>query len=385
MGTFENCPLTTIRLGKNVKTIEANAFNGIKTIPEIYYAGSEADWKNISIDQSNDMILRANMHYNVDITHTHSYTSVLTKKATCTENGVKTFTCDCGKTYTETIPATGHKYATETHAATCTSIGVSIKKCTVCGTVASASTTPAKGHNFVSEITAATCTSIGYETKTCKNCGECHFVRVIPNKGHTLETDITPATFTESGLSITSCKTCGTITKATLIKRIASVTLSATKYTYNGKAQTPTVTVKDSAGNVLKKNTDYTVSYASGRKNPGKYTVKVTFKGNYTGEKTLTFTIAPTAPTLTVTAGAKKATLKWNKQTGATGYVVYMATSKNGKYTKIAAVKGNTAVSYTKTGLTTGKTYYFKVAAYTTSGGSNIYSAFSAVKGVKVK
>ena len=346
-GAFEDCPLTTIKIGKNVKTIEKDAFKEIKEIPEVYYAGSEADWKKISIDQSNDMILRAKMHYNVNLSHTHSYTAKITKKATCTENGVKTYTCNCGKTVTKSIPATGHKYKTENQAATCTSIGVSIKKCTVCGKVEYANTTPAKGH--------------------------------------TLKTDVEPATFTESGLSTTSCKTCGTITKATLIKRIASVTLSATKYAYNGKTQTPTVVVKDSAGKVLKNKTDYTVSYASGRKNPGKYAVKVTFKGNYTGTKTLYFTISPTAPSLTVTAGAKKATLKWNKQVGATGYVVYMATSKNGKYSRIAVLKGNSAVSYTKTGLTTGRTYYFKIASYTTSGTSNIYSAWSSVKGVKIK
>ena len=344
---FYGCPLTTIKIGKNVKTIEKDAFKGIKEIPEVYYAGSEADWKKISIDQSNDMILRAKVYYNADITHTHSYTAKITKKATCTANGVKTYTCNCGKIVTKSIPATGHKYKTENQAATCTSIGVSIKKCTVCGKVEYANTTPAKGH--------------------------------------TLKTAVTPATFTESGLSITSCKTCGTITKATLIKRITSVRLSATKYTYNGKTQTPTVVVKDSSGKVLKNKTDYTVSYASGRKNPGKYAVKVTFKGNYTGTKTLYFTISPTAPSLTVTAGAKKATLKWNKQVGATGYVVYMATSKNGKYSRIAVLKGNSAVSYTKTGLTTGRTYYFKIASYTTSGTSNIYSAWSSVKGVKIK
>ena len=345
---FEECrDLTTIKIGKNVKTIEKDAFKGIEEIPEVYYAGSKADWKKISIDQSNDMILRAKMHYNVNLSHTHSYTAKITKKATCTANGVKTYTCNCGKTVTKSIPATGHKYKTENQAATCTSIGVSIKKCTVCGKVEYANTTPATGH--------------------------------------TLKTDVEPATFTESGLSITSCKTCGTITKATLIKRIASVTLSATKYAYNGKTQTPTVVVKDSAGKVLKNKTDYTVSYASGRKNPGKYAVKVTFKGNYTGTKTLYFTISPIAPSLTVTAGAKKATLKWNKQTGATGYVVYMATSKTGKYSKIAVLKGNSAVSYTKTGLTTGRTYYFKIASYTTSGTSYIYSAWSSVKGVKIK
>ena len=40
--------------------------------------------------------------------HTHKYTSKITTAATCTEPGVKTFTCSCGNKYTETIPALGH-------------------------------------------------------------------------------------------------------------------------------------------------------------------------------------------------------------------------------------------------------------------------------------
>ena len=43
-------------------------------------------------------------------THAHSYTSKVTTAATCTTNGVKTYTCECGNTYTESIPATGHNY-----------------------------------------------------------------------------------------------------------------------------------------------------------------------------------------------------------------------------------------------------------------------------------
>ncbi len=69
--------------------------------------------------------------------------------------------------------------------------------------------------------------------------------------------------------------------------------MSTTSYTYNGKVKTPTVTVKDSAGKTLKKDTDYTVTYASGRKNVGTYKVTVKMKGNYTGTKTLTFKINP--------------------------------------------------------------------------------------------
>ena len=43
-------------------------------------------------------------------THEHSYTETITTDATCTEDGVKTYTCECGDTYTEAIPATGHSF-----------------------------------------------------------------------------------------------------------------------------------------------------------------------------------------------------------------------------------------------------------------------------------
>ena len=42
--------------------------------------------------------------------HSHSYTGTVTTEATCTEAGIKTFTCSCGATYTEAIPAKGHHY-----------------------------------------------------------------------------------------------------------------------------------------------------------------------------------------------------------------------------------------------------------------------------------
>ncbi len=48
-------------------------------------------------------------------THTHSYTSSVTKNPTCTEEGVKTYTCSsCGASYTESIPSSGHQWTTTT-------------------------------------------------------------------------------------------------------------------------------------------------------------------------------------------------------------------------------------------------------------------------------
>jgi uncharacterized protein YjdB len=79
----------------------------------------------------------------------------------------------------------------------------------------------------------------------------------------------------------------------TTIKYVKTFTLSATSYTYDGKVKTPSVTVKDSSGKTLKKGTDYTVTYSSGRKNAGTYKVTIKMMGNYYGTKTLTFKIKP--------------------------------------------------------------------------------------------
>lgn len=43
--------------------------------------------------------------------HTHSYTETVTKPATCTEDGEKNLTCDCGDSYTERIFKTGHNWS----------------------------------------------------------------------------------------------------------------------------------------------------------------------------------------------------------------------------------------------------------------------------------
>lgn len=63
---------------------------------------------------------------------------------------------------------------------------------------------------------------------------------------------------------------------------ISRVELSATKFTYDGKDKTPTVTVK-CGDKTLKAGTDYDVALPSDRVKVGKKTIKVTGKGNYTG------------------------------------------------------------------------------------------------------
>ena len=71
--------------------------------------------------------------------------------------------------------------------------------------------------------------------------------------------------------------------------------------------------------------------------------------------------------------------ITWNKAAGADGYKIYRATSKSGKYSAIKTVTSASTLSYTNTGLTTGKTYYYKVRAYRTVNGKKVYSSYSSV------
>ena len=69
--------------------------------------------------------------------HEHDYKGEVTKEPTCTEDGIMTYTCECGETYTQAIPKTGHKPGawTVVTPATTEAAGKEVKKCEVCGEV----------------------------------------------------------------------------------------------------------------------------------------------------------------------------------------------------------------------------------------------------------
>ena len=118
--------------------------------------------------------------------HTHAFGDwEETTPATCTKDGVKTRTCACGETETQTIPATGHTFGDweETTPATCTADGVETRTCSACGETETR-TIPATGHTFGdwTVTTPATCTADGVETRSCA-CGETE-TRAIPATGH---------------------------------------------------------------------------------------------------------------------------------------------------------------------------------------------------------
>ncbi len=209
---------------------------------------------------------------------------------------------------------------------------------------------------------------------------------------HVYRTKVQPATWSADGRSYEVCDQCGAVRNTQVIAKAKTATLSAVNYTYDGKVKQPTVTVKDSKGKTLKKGTDYTVSYSSGCKNVGRYTVKVTLKGNYSGTKSLTYNINPKGTSVSKLTAAKKGfKVTWKKQaTQTTGYEAQYSTDKNFKKgNKTVSITKNSTTSKSVSKLSAKKKYYVRVRTYRTvkiSGKSvKLYSGWSKAKSVTTK
>ena len=420
-----------------------NTAGGTFTVPygtklDLTPAKTLYDYEFIKVDGLNKPIVSdgtvVTYYYkNKNEEHTHNLTLVAAKAATCTTAGNSAYyTCDgCDKWFADAtgsveitdktsvkIPAPGHTAGTEwksddtNHWHECSRCHDKKDEAAhdygsdnVCDTCGYNKTVPHTHNLTLVAAKAATCTEGGKEAYyKCEGCGK-FYEDVLGTKeitdlaswgniakiAHTTKQTVTKATPTANGKIVNYCSVCKKTLSTTVIPKASSIKLKATSLTYNGKVRTPKVIVKDRTGKTLVKNTDYTVSYAKGRKYVGKYAVKITFKGKYSGTKTLYFTIKPKATSISsLKAGSKKFTVKWKKQaTQTTGYQVqYSASSKFSK-AKTVTVGKNTTVSKKISKLSGKKKYYVRVRTYKTvkiNGKSiRIYSGWSKAKTVTTK
>ncbi|MCH1982713.1 leucine-rich repeat protein [Ruminococcus sp. OA3] len=234
--------------------------------------------------------------------------------STCTESGLTEGThcsiCNEVIKIQETVPALGHtEEKDEAVKATCSIAGLTEgSHCSVCGEVIKTQEiVPATEHTIVIEkAVSPTCTKTGKTEGS--HCSVCNTVikeqKEIPVASHTYKFDkLTKATLTANGKIIRKCTACGK-SATQILSYPKTITLSATKYTYNGKAMKPTVTVKGADGEVIHP-ANYSVTYSAGCKNVGKYNVVITFKGNYSGKVTRSFTINKAAQVLTASNHTK--------------------------------------------------------------------------------
>jgi len=240
-------------------------------------------------------------------------------------------------------------------------------------------------------IAQPTCTAYGKTKYTCTQCGDSYTVANIKPKGHSYKAQLTKATTAKDGQIYKKCSVCGAVTGKTVIAKASNIKLSKTAYTYNGKVQKPSVTVKNSKGKSLKNGTDYKISYPKGMKNVGKYTVKVTLKGNYSGSKSMTYNINPKGTSVSKVKAAKKGfKVTWKKQaTQTTGYQVQYSTSSKFKSAKTVTISKNKTTSKSVSKLSAKKKYYVRVRTYKTVkiGGKSVklYSGWSKAKSVTTK
>lgn len=348
----------------------------------------------------------------------------------------------------QTIPATGHLEVTdEAVEATCVSEGKTRgSHCKVCGEVFKAQEVIAKKpHNNTQVLEKATLTTNGKKVLTCQDCGNVE-TKILYNVS---QVSLSATTYSYTGKVITPTVTVKdsngtkltenkdyTVTYPDGRKAVGKYTVTVKlKGDYSGSkkisfsiinlAKTSSLTASSTTKGTLKISwaavsgaTGYRVFvYKSSDSSTRKLVAKVsttsyTLTKDY-NDKALkigtayrvaiiayadagngklvhapagvnkTFTLTPGKATLKASSASGKVNLSWTNVTGESGYQVFYATSKNGTYSKLATTKANT-VKYTKA-LTKGKTYYFKVRAYTTVNGKTVYGSYSSAVSCKIK
>ena len=324
--------------------------------------------------------------------HSHSISTKSIEAATCTEKGYTNYICySCGYEYKDDyVDALGHDLDAGTVIPpTCTEKGYTLHHCSRCDEDIKDTYVNALGHDLDAGIvTAPTCTEKGYTTHNCSRCSEIIKDTYVNSLGHAYAiSSIKKANLNEDGNIKKKCSRCNS--EATeVIYHPTTFTLSKTVFTYNKKVQKPTVKVIGSNGKEIA-NTNYTVTYSNNSsKKVGRYTVTITFKGNYEGTKTLTYKINPKGTKLSkLTKGSKQFKATWKAQkTETTGYELQYATNKNftsGK--KKVNIKKNKTTSTAVKKLKAKKKYYVKIRTYKTVNGKKFYSGWSKVLNVTTK
>jgi len=202
--------------------------------------GEELKTLTVSHDEENNPVINAVVGENTEKTltgnetilfvyekHEHSFDEgKVTKEPTCTEAGEKTYTCECGETKTEEIPALGHDYdeGKVTKKATCTEAGEKTYTCKNDSSHTKTEEIPALGHDYDEGkvTTEPTCEKAGVKTYTCKNDSSHTKTEEIPALGHDYdEGKVTKeATCKEAGVKTYTCKRDSSHTKTEEIKKV---------------------------------------------------------------------------------------------------------------------------------------------------------------------
>ena len=357
---FSYSGLSEIMIPDSVTWIKRHAFYACE-VENVYYAGSREQWEQIDIGDSNGSLVYANIHYDWNCNNGHRY-----------DNSCDTSCNVCGETRHIT-----HSYKTTTTKATLSKNGSIVKKCTVCGKVASSTT--------IARPTTFTLSTVNY---TYNGVVKTPGVTVKDANGNTLVkgTDYT-VTYPSGRTALGSYNV--TITM--------KGNYSGTKtLTFNIKLATPTVKVSNAVNGVKitwnkvagAKNYKVYKSVYSGGKWSSWEAIKTGYTGTsytdttvksadnvrytvraFNGSNSSTFKSSNSikflaTPTVTATNAAKGVSITWNKITGAKSYIVYKSIYTNGGWSSWSRVATDvTGTSYTDTTVKSGHNVRYAVKA----------------------
>ena len=316
--------LTSITIPDSVTSIGKSAFEDCHRLSYVFYNSTQDKWKSTKIKSGNSDLTNAIMHYE---STGHTPTNwIIDTKQTCTEKGSK------------------HK------------------ECTVCGVTIETEEIPANGHRSSSWITdkKATVNAAGSKYQKCTVCG----VKIKTAKIAQLKC---------AAPKLKAVSNVATGIKFTWNKVTGADNYEIYRKTGNG-AWKKLATVKGTVTTYTDKTAKSGTTY--------KYTVKAKNEAGLSKYNTTGLTLKCLAdPVLKAPTSTKSGiTLKWNKVTGAQGYVVYRKAG-NGKLVKLATVKGISKNSYTDKSAKKGTKYTYKLQAYS----GKTYSAYSNAKTIKDK
>lgn len=342
-GIFEGCTgLKRVEIPKTVTSVNDNAFNLCRNLKDVYYQGSKADWKKISIGKYNEPLTTATIHYE------------------STNSGTKTGLSSCQVSLNKS---------------TYTYNGKAIEPVVTVKDLTSTQAAQADGPVVMAS---------GKVLKKGKDYTVSYFNNVNAGK----------AKVTVTGKGNYSGKKVMTFT---IQKAKNTITASKISKKASAKAQTASLNAKAKGGAKLTYRSDnkaVTVSKAGkvtlAKKFVGTATITITAaetKNYKATAKKITFTVKLPAVKLSSVKSAEpgKLTVKWAKNVFATGYQVQYATSSKFTGAKTVKISKNQTVTSMLSGLTEGKKYYVRVRAYKTSGKTNVYSAWSSAKSATVK
>ena len=243
--------LTEVVIPATVTEIGCKAFLTSDAITDVYFKGTEEQWNAIIVDNDNETLLNATIHYNY-VECEHNFETTVVTEPTCINRGYTTHICSiCNESYVDSflefaecpdyveviwqptcttpgyisyecpvchtgnveeyLDPTTHSYEqTSVTQPTCTTQGYTTYTCTSCGKTVKDDYTSSFGHDYggIENIVDPTCTSQGYTVQTCLICGYVGNTNTVPSLGHNYETVVTEPTCEEQGYTTYICTVC---------------------------------------------------------------------------------------------------------------------------------------------------------------------------------